>query len=250
MTETNSVLARKLGRFMNFSGDELKGLQRLVEPRRKVEAHTELTLQGQGRQDCYILLEGWAACYKLLPDGKRQIINFSVPGDFLGLRSFLLRTADHSVVTLTQASVSQFEQQRILEILEDLPRLGAAILWALSREEAIVVEHLVNIGRRKAIEGLAHLLLEIGERLRVVGLGDDGGYACPLTQEELADAVGLSPIHVNRLLRQLRERRLASLTGRRLVIHDLAGLRELADFNIAYLDHDGIKHRPEQGPPA
>jgi CRP-like cAMP-binding protein len=183
MPDTNSVLARKLGRFVNFTEDELRGLQQLEEPRQKVEAYTELTFEGQERQDCYVLLEGWAAGYKLLPDGTRQIINFSVPGDFLGLRSFLLRTADHSVVTLTEAWVSQFEQQRILEILEDLPRVGTAVLWALSREEAIVVEHLVNIGRRSAIERLAHLLLEIGERLRIVGLGDDRGYACPLTQK-------------------------------------------------------------------
>jgi CRP-like cAMP-binding protein len=245
MPDTNSVLARKLGRFMNFTEDELKGLHQLEEPRQKVEAHTELTFEGRERQDCYVLLEGWAAGYKLLPDGKRQIINFSIPGDFLGLRSFLLRTADHSVVTLTEAWVSRFEQQRILKILEDLPRVGAAILWALSREEAIVVEHLVNVGRRSAIEGLAHLLLEIGERLRIVGFGDDRGYPCPLTQEALADAMGLTPIYVNRILRQLRERGLVSLSRRQLVIHDFAGLRQLAEFNIAYLDHDGIRHKQE-----
>jgi CRP-like cAMP-binding protein len=245
MPDTNSVLARKLGRFMNFTEDELRGLQQLQEPRQKVEAHTELTFEGRERQDCYVLLEGWAAGYKLLPDGKRQIINFSIPGDFLGLRSFLLRTADHSVVTLTDAWVSRFEQQRILQILEDLPRVGTAILWALSREEAIVVEHLVDIGRRNAIERLAHLLLELAERLKIVGLGDDAGYACPLTQEALADAVGLTPIYVNRVLRQLRERGLASLNRRQLVIHDLAGLQALAEFNIAYLDHNDVKRKQE-----
>jgi CRP-like cAMP-binding protein len=245
MPDTNGVLARKLGRFLKFTEDELRGLQHLEEPRQKVEAHTELTFEGQERQDCYVLLEGWAAGYKILPDGKRQIINFSIPGDFLGLRSFLLRTADHSVVTLTDAWVSRFEQQRILQILEDLPRVGTAILWALSREEAIVVEHLVDIGRRNAIERLAHLLRELGERLKIVGLGDDAGYACPLTQEALADAVGLTPIYVNRVLRQLRERGLASLNRRQLVIHDLAGLQALAEFNIAYLDHNDVKRKQE-----
>ena len=247
MANTDSVLARKLGRFMNFTEAELSGLRRLGSQRKKVKARTELTSEGQKRQDCYVLLEGWAAAYKLLPDGKRQIINFSVPGDFLGLRSLLLRTSDHSVVTLTEAWVSQFEQQRILEILEDLPRLGAAILWALSRDEAIVVEHLVDIGRRAATERLAHLLLELGERLRLVGLADDGGYACPLTQEELADAVGLTPIYINRVLRRLRERGLASFNQRQVVIRNLPGLRELADFNIGYLDHDGLKYKSEQG---
>jgi CRP-like cAMP-binding protein len=245
MTNTNSVLARKLGRFVNLTDEELRALSRLDEPRRKVEARTELISEGHARQDCYVLLEGWAACFKLLPDGQRQIINFSIAGDFLGLRSFLLRAAVHSAVTLTEAWVSQFEQQRVLEILDELPRLGAAILWALSREQAIVVEHLASIGRRKATERLAHLLLELGERLKLVGFADDGGYACPLTQDELADAVGLTPIYINRVLRRLRERGLASLSQRQLVIHDLAGLRELAEFNIGYLDHNGLKYKSE-----
>jgi CRP-like cAMP-binding protein len=245
MTNTDSVLARKLGRFLNLTDEELRGLHRLDEPRRKVEERTELISEGHERQDCYVLLEGWAACYKLLPDGQRQIINFLIPGDFMGLRSFLLRTTDHSVVTLTAAWVSQFEQQRVLEILDELPRLGAAILWALSREEAIIVEHLVSIGRRKASERLAHLLLELGERLKLVGLGDDGGYACPLTQDELADAVGLTPIYINRVLRRLRECGLASLSQRQLAIHDFAGLRELAEFNTGYLNHNGLKYKSD-----
>jgi CRP-like cAMP-binding protein len=243
--DRSSVLALKLGRFISLTEAEMCGLQRLQEARRRVPEQTELISEGRKRQDCHILLDGWAACYKLLPSGRRQIINFSIAGDFLGLRSFLLRIADHSVMTLTEAVVSQFEQQRILEILEELPRLGAAILWAISREEAIVVEHLVNIGRRSASERLAHLLLELGERLRLVGRGEGGGYVCPLTQEELADALGLTPIYVNRVLRQLRERGLLSLSRGRLVIHDLAGLRALAGFDVGYLDHDGLELRPE-----
>ena len=184
-----------------------------------------------------MLKEGWAACYKLLMDGRRQIINISIAGDFLALRSFLLRTADHSVSTITDTTLARFPQRRILELIDEVPRLGTAILWALSREEAIVVEHLVNVGRRSALERMAHLLMELDARLRLVGRIDGGSYFMPLTQEDLGDALGLTAVHVNRVLRELRERGLATLSRRRIEIRDVEGLRDLAGFDPEYLDH-------------
>ncbi len=122
--------------------------------------------------------------------------------------------------------------------LADLPRLGAAILWAASRDEAMVVEHLVNIGRRSALVRTAHLLLELGLRLQLVGLGSDSGFACPLNQYHLADALGLTAIHVNRTLRQLRERGLVTFREGRVEFNDLAGLRTLAEYHSGYLDQN------------
>jgi CRP-like cAMP-binding protein len=159
-----------------------------------------------------------------------------VPGDCLGLRSVLLRTSDHSFATITDALVSIVPSQRITSLFHDRPRLGAAILWAASRDEAMTVEHLVNIGRRSAIEGMAHLILELYERLQLVGLATPTGFDCPLNQHAFADALGLSAIHVNRTLRQLRERGLITLSGHRLVIHDPEKLRELAEYDSSYLD--------------
>jgi CRP-like cAMP-binding protein len=114
--------------------------------------------------------------------------------------------------------------------------LATAILWAASRDEAMVVEHLVGIGRRDADARMAHFLLELGSRLALVGMGSKEGYDCPLTQYHLADALGLSAVHVNRVLRQLREERARHLPGRPCAIHDHDRVVDLAEFDPAYLD--------------
>ncbi len=153
-----------------------------------------------------------------------------MPGDCIGLRSVLLRTSDHSFSALTDAVVSSVEASRMLQIFNEFPRLAAAILWAASRDEAMVVEHLVNIGRRSATERTAHFFLELCERLRLVGLASDTEFICPLNQYVLADALGLSAIHVNRVLQQLRESGLMTLQNRKVIIHDVGGLKALAGF--------------------
>ena len=126
----------------------------------------------------------------------------------------------------------------MIDTFQRVPRLGAAILWAASRDEAMVVEHLVNIGRRSALVRTAHLLLELGLRLQLVGLGSDSGFVCPINQYLLADALGLTAIHVNRVLRQLRERGLVTFRDGHVEFHDLKGLRSLADYHSGYLDQN------------
>jgi CRP-like cAMP-binding protein len=132
---------------------------------------------------------------------RRQIVDFQVPGDFLGLRSALFRTTDHSVEAVTRIEASEVLASDILDGFANAPRLATAVLWAASRDEAMVVEHLVNMGRRSAEVRMAHFLLELGARLQLVGIGDKTGFDCPLTQYHLADALGLSAVHVNRVLR-------------------------------------------------
>jgi len=182
-----------------------------------------------------LLQEGWASCYKDLPDGRRQIITFSVPGDCLGLRSVLLRTADHSFTAITDATVSAVDAPQVLRSVTEFPRLGAALLWAASRDEAMVVEHLVSIGRRSAIERTAHFFMELAERLNLIGLATETEFECPLSQFVLADALGLTSIHINRVLRQLRELNLLTIRKKTVTIHDLAGLRKLAGYRGGYL---------------
>ena len=171
MSHVETPLARKLDTFVRLSPVELACLAELQSRRRTVAALTEIVHEGQTDHRAWILQEGWANCYKLVPSGGRQIIGFPLPGDFMGLRSVLLRTSDHSFASLTDAVVSEVSRQRIIEIFQEFPRLATAILWATSRDEAMVVEHLVNIGRRSAIERLAHLFLELGQRLEMVGSG-------------------------------------------------------------------------------
>jgi CRP-like cAMP-binding protein len=148
----------------------------------------------------------------------------------------LLRTADHSFSALTDAMVSSVEGAHMLKCVTEYPRLGAALLWAASRDEAMVVEHLVNIGRRSAIERTAHFFMELAERLSLIGLATETEFKCPLSQFVLADALGLTAIHVNRVLRQLREQDLLTLHKGSVRIHDLDRLRKLAGFQGGYLN--------------
>ncbi len=208
-TQFDSVLARKLNTFLALSADELKCLAEMQSTPLKVKRGKQLTQEGQTGHKAFVLQAGWACSYKDLPNGRRQIISFPIAGDCVGLRSVLLRTADHSFSALTDAVVSPVEGPHILECVTEFPRLGAALMWAASRDEAMVVEHLVNIGRRNAIERTAHFFMELAERLSLVGLATEAEFKCPLSQFVLADALGLTAIHVNRVLRQLRERELA-----------------------------------------
>ena len=234
-----SPLTRKLSAFVALSEAELAALARLHRRSRTFAAGRDMVHQGQSDQAAYILCEGWVCSYKIQPDGTRQIVDFQVPGDFLGLRSVLLRTSDHSFEPIVTIEAVEVFKTDLLAAFAQTPRLATAILWAASRDEAMVVEHLVGIGRRDADARMAHFLLELGSRLALVALADNEGYDCPLTQYHLADALGLSAIHVNRVLRQLRESGLVTFRDGHVTFHDLDRLAELADFDPAYLDHTG-----------
>ena len=232
----DSALARKLNTFMPLSADELDCLAEIQSAPIKVKRGKQLTHEGQTGHKVFVLQSGWACSYKELTNGTRQIISFPIAGDCVGLRSVLLKTADHSFSALTDAVVSPVEGAHLWKCVTEYPRLGAAILWAASREEAMVVEHLVNVGRRSALERTAHFFMEFAERLSLVGLATEAEFECPLSQFVLADALGLTAIHVNRVLRQLRDQDLLTLRKGRARIHDLNRLRKLAGFQGGYLN--------------
>ena len=229
-THLDDALARKLSVFLQLSPEEVRCLAELQLSRRQVKRGEQFVREGQSGHKAFVLQAGWACSYKDLPNGSRQIISLKIAGDCVGLRSVLLPTADYSVEALTDAVVSPVEGSRMLQSFSDFPRLGAAILWAASRDEAIVVEHLVSVGRRSAAERTAHFFIELAERLNLMGLATPNEFRCPLTQNVLADALGLTSIHVNRVLRQLREQELLTVERGIVRIHDLPGLRKLAGF--------------------
>jgi CRP-like cAMP-binding protein len=239
MHYSHSPLARKLGNFVALSEAELAVLDGLHRRRRKFLAGGDLVFEGQKHQASYILAEGWACSYKLLRNGTRQIVDFQIPGDILGLRSILFRTADHNIEPVTAIEASEVLESDLLGAFSANPKLATAVLWAASRDEAMVVEHLVGIGRRDARERTVHFLLELGARLTLVGLGTREGFSCPLTQYHLADALGLSAVHVNRVLRELREDGLLTFQKGEVTVHNFTSLAALADFNSAYLDQTG-----------
>ena len=232
-------LARKLGAFVALSDAELTVLDGLYKRRRTVHVGRDLMHQGQSEQVAYILVSGWACSYKILHNGERQIVDFQIPGDCLGLRSILLHMSDHSIEPVTDIEVIEVHIADLLAVFSQEQRLATAVLWAASRDEAMVVEHLVGIGRRGAAERMAHFLLELGARLSLIDMGGKGGYACPLTQYLLADALGLSAVHVNRVLRQLREAGLVTFRDGVVTFHDYDRLVEFADFETTYLDQVG-----------
>lgn len=234
--ETDTKFERKLNAFLPLSEDERKCLAEMQSPPRTVKRGQQLTEEGQTGQHAFVLLVGWACSYKDLPNGSRQIISFPVSGDVVGLRSILLRTADHSFSTLTEATVSLVNAPNVLRCIHEHPRLGAALLWSASRDEAMVVEHLVNIGRRSAVERTAHLFLEFAERLLLIGEATASGFYCPLSQPVLGDALGLTPIHVNRILRRLREQGLMTLHDSWVQIHDYREMKKLSGFQGGYLE--------------
>lgn len=235
----DSPFARKLSAFVRLSENDLSVMSDLYRRRRKFSVGSDMIHKGQLDQSAFVLASGWACSYKILPSGTRQIVDFQIPGDFLGLRSVLFRTADHNVEPITPVQASEVRQRDLLAAFSETPRLATAVLWAASRDEAMVVEHLVDLGRRTASERMAHFLLELGARLRLIGMADRTGYSCPLSQYLLADALGLSAVHVNRVLRELREEGLLTFQKGRVVFDDYEGLVAFSSFDRAYLDHEG-----------
>jgi CRP-like cAMP-binding protein len=225
-----SALTRKLSAFMPLTSDELRILADLEARPLAIERGTEITEEGQTGQKAYVLQDGWAQTFKDMPDGSRQIIGFPISGDCVGMRSMLLWKADHSFSAVTDVTVSAVPGRQIMQLLNDFPRLGSAFLWSASRDEAMVVEHLVNIGRRNPLERTAHFFMELAERLVLVGLATATEFKCPLNQYVLADALGMSAIHVNRVLRELRELELLTVKTGTVFIHDLPRLQKLAGY--------------------
>jgi CRP-like cAMP-binding protein len=235
-SQFDNLLTKKLNTFVALSRDELQCLADMQSNPFNVKRGRQLTQEGQTGHKAFVLQAGWACSYKLLSDGARQIISFPIAGDIVGLRSVLLRTADHSFSALTDAVVNAVEGTHIMKCVTEFPRLGAALLWAASRDEAMVVEHLVNIGRRNALERTAHFFMELAERMSLIGQATETEFKCPLSQFVLADALGLTAIHVNRTLRQLRERKLLTVRKGTVTMHDLPALRKLAGFQGGYLN--------------
>lgn len=234
-----SPLARKLGAYVELSEPELEVLEGFHHHRRFFSVGSDLVREGQTDHAAYIMANGWTFSYKLLRGGGRQIVDFQIPGDFLGFRSVLFRAADHSIEPITTIEASVVKIADILDAFGTTPRLATAVLWAASSDEAIVVERLVSLGRRDALERAAHFFLELGVRLKLVGMASKEGYDCPLSQYLLADALGLSAIHINRVLRELREEGLMTFRNGRVTFNDFDQLMNLSGFDPAYLDFEG-----------
>jgi len=230
-----SPLTRKVAGLVALSAEEDAALTALQASTRPVARNREIVSAGRRYDGVFVLIDGAAIRYRVLRDGRRQVLNIALPGDFIGFPANFFETALYSVTALSDALVSWVPFAHLFGLFREYPRLAATLLCVFSCEAAMYTERLTDVGRRSALERVAHFLLELLTRLQAIGLADERSYRMPLTQELIGDALGLSVPHVNRTLRQLREDGLVGFDGPIVVIRDLEALAALADFEQGYL---------------
>jgi CRP-like cAMP-binding protein len=227
-------LIEKLRTFVRFSDEDIRMLDDVIAVDRQVGPRTDLIQEGDKPTDVHLVMSGFACRYKVLPSGKRHIMAYLVPGDFCDLHVFVLNEMDHGIATLSACRVVDIPRPRILQLL-DRPAIARAFWIAALVDEATLREWLVNLGSRPAEERIAHLLCELLLRLRAVGLATGDRYELPLTQNDLADTMGLSSVHMNRVLQRLRSEGLIEFKQHQLVVLDPKRLMAFASFNPNYL---------------
>jgi CRP-like cAMP-binding protein len=235
------AVASKLEAFTRLSEDDRAALAQISRNFRYVEPRRDLICEGDRPRFVHLMLDGWACRYKQLPDGKRQIVALFVPGDFCDVNVYILKAMDHSIGAITRLKVAQITAEEMSALTTERPRITQALWWHELVTAAVQREWTLNLGQRSAYERLAHLLVELYLRLNVVGRGQNGRCDFPLTQNDLADATGLTSVHVNRTLQELRRDGLIELERKQLQILDLERMMDVAMFNPNYLhlDHEG-----------
>jgi CRP-like cAMP-binding protein len=230
-------LARKLAWLGELSADDIDIIDALHATQRLIRRGRDIVSEGRSYETMFAVLQGCAIRYRILRDGRRQVLNILLPGDFVGFPGCFFESALYAITAVTDAVVCPVPFAALLRLFEERPRLAATIFWSFACEAAIYAERLIDIGRRTALERVAHFLLELLTRLQIVGLAAEMSYKMPFTQELLADALGLSVPHINRTLRELRDGGLLRIEDQQVVITDIDALSALADFDKTYLSH-------------
>ena len=219
---------------------EIDIVERFKSGNRVFRAGTDIYFQGEPSRELYTLLDGWVFLYQILEDGRRQILDFALPGAFLGFQPNLDAPMAHSAQCLSDVATCVFPRNSLLDLFRAHPELALRMAWITARDWTLANEHLTNVGRRSARERVAHLLLELFYRVRLAHPSPHGDtIELPLTQEHIGDAIGLTAVHVNRTLRGLRESGLLTMTGRTLRVLDPDALAEVAGF-----DSETVLQRP------
>lgn len=228
-------LVRRFEMFAPLSLTDRDLLIRSVSNVRAVPAQTDLARERDRSIHVHVLLEGFACRYKIVEGGKRQIVNFLVPGDICESHCFILNMMDNSVATLADSKVAVLSRDSMEPLLESRPAIMKALFWVTLVGGSISREWLANMGRRSPDKRIGHLLCEMLVRLQAVGLADDNRFAFPITQADLGDTMGLSTVHVNRTLQDLKEKKLIAAKRGMFEILDVPRLRAFCDFDPSYL---------------
>jgi len=230
---THPVLL-KLQQHTRISYADRDILGKLLSDVRTIDGRRDIIRAGEDPKFVHLMVDGWSCRYSIIDDGRRQITAFLVPGDFCDTDIFMLGQMDHSIGALGRARVAFISKDLMAEVAER-PSLIRALWWASLVDKGVLRAWIVNIGRRNAAQRVAYLTCELHARLLSIGMVSNDSFQMPLTQEDLGDALGLTPVHINRVLRILRERRLMTFSNRTIVIHDAKALSQEAGFDPHYL---------------
>lgn len=219
------------GHFRAFSEAELQFVSTFKRGELVSDAGSTILLEGTHSPHLYSVISGWGFRYKTLEDGRRQILNYVLPGDFIGLQGTILSEMHHSVEALSDMILCVFERNRLFDLYENQPELGYDITWLAAREEQMLDEHLLSVGRRSAAERAAYLLAFLYERAEAVALFSRGPRIAPLTQQHVADTLGLSLVHTNKTLRKLKTQGVIAWLDSGFEIKDIDALKRIAGWD-------------------
>ena len=221
---------RALPYFREFKTDELRFVSSFKQGELSAAPGTMILAEGSHSAHLYTLLSGWAFRYKTLPDGRRQVLNYLVPGDLVGLQGSVIGEMEHSVEALSPVVLCVFQRDRLDELYSNHPGLAFDITWLASREERMLDDHLLSVGRRSALERAAYLIAFLYERGRASGLLQGASKQIPITQQHVADTLGLSIVHTNKTLKKLADRKLIRWLDRACEVLDRGKLGQVAGW--------------------
>jgi CRP-like cAMP-binding protein len=221
---------RERAAFRELSAEEVAFMHRFKRGELIVEAGATILLEDAASPHLYTILEGWAFRHKQLIDGRRQVLNFALPGDLVGLQVAIMNEMQHTVTALTRTRLCVFQRDKVWTVFRDHPALAFTMTWSAAREERLLDGHLLNVGQRTATERVAYLSLHLYERAAAVGYAADDAMQVPIGRSHFADALGITPVHLSRTLRKLRDQGLLRWRDDRMQILDRAGLVDLASF--------------------
>lgn len=240
--EDENPLTAKLSRVMTLSLDDRAALQAMCREVRQVGPRRDIIRDGDQPDRVHLILKGWACRYKILKNGKRQITALLLPGDFCDLHAGMLDQMDHSIASLSATTFAYVDRAQFDDLTRTRPAILRALWWATLVDEGVLRSWIVSLGVRSARERVAHLICELRERMSNIDSEHNGQFTMPLTQPDLAEALGLTPIHVNRVVRQLLADEVVDIHRGEVKVLDLEALVRIADFDPSYLHAQSIDY--------
>lgn len=237
---SESALHHRLRALKYLREEEFGALDELLRHREEAAPGELVVMEDQEMNRTWVLLDGWVFRYKSFEDGRRQVLNYMLPGDIIGLYSVMLRRSDYGVEAITPVTLAVFPSTELIDALAHTPRLLLAMSWIAGQGERMLDEQIARVGRRAAAERMAHLFVELHVRLLKLGFSRKRAGELPLTQALLSDTLGMSHVHANRCFRELAREQLVELRNSRIMLLDPGGLARRAGFDASYLEASGV----------